>query len=38
MIFIRNDNGSHNPDEAMSMADFANAARLLAAFVTGEAA
>jgi N-carbamoyl-L-amino-acid hydrolase len=38
MIFIRNENGSHNPDEAMSMADFAAAARLLAAFVMGEAA
>ena len=38
MIFIRNDNGSHNPDEAMSMADFGDAARLLAAFVMSEAA
>jgi beta-ureidopropionase / N-carbamoyl-L-amino-acid hydrolase len=37
MIFIRNENGSHNPDEAMSMTDFADAARLLAAFVMGEA-
>jgi N-carbamoyl-L-amino-acid hydrolase len=38
MIFIRNDNGSHNPDEAMSMADFGDATRLLAAFVMEEAA
>jgi N-carbamoyl-L-amino-acid hydrolase len=33
MIFIRNANGSHNPDEAMDMADFADAARLLANFM-----
>jgi N-carbamoyl-L-amino-acid hydrolase len=33
MIFIRNANGSHNPDEAMEMADFAVAARLLANFM-----
>ena len=32
MIFIRNENGSHNPDERMDMADFAAAARLLARF------
>ncbi|SNB65922.1 N-carbamoyl-L-amino-acid hydrolase [Arboricoccus pini] len=31
MIFIRNANGSHNPDEHMAMADFAEAARLLSA-------
>jgi N-carbamoyl-L-amino-acid hydrolase len=30
MLFIRNQNGSHNPDEAMEMADFAEAARILA--------
>jgi N-carbamoyl-L-amino-acid hydrolase len=30
MLFIRNQNGSHNPDEAMEMADFAQAARILA--------
>jgi N-carbamoyl-L-amino-acid hydrolase len=29
MIFIRNANGSHNPDEAMEMDDFAVAVRLL---------
>lgn len=33
MIFIRNDHGSHNPDEAMDMADFGLAAELLATFV-----
>jgi beta-ureidopropionase / N-carbamoyl-L-amino-acid hydrolase len=30
MIFIRNRNGSHNPDEAMDLADFGLATRLLA--------
>ena len=29
MLFIRNQNGSHNPDEAMDLADFAVAARVL---------
>jgi len=29
MIFVRNANGSHNPDEAMDFADFAVATRLL---------
>jgi N-carbamoyl-L-amino-acid hydrolase len=28
MLFIRNRNGSHNPDEAMELADFAEAARI----------
>lgn len=32
MLFIRNANGSHNPDEAMAMEDFAAAARVLAEF------
>jgi len=32
MLFIRNANGSHNPDEAMNIADFAVAARILSAF------
>jgi N-carbamoyl-L-amino-acid hydrolase len=31
LIFIRNQNGSHNPDEAMRMDDFAAAANVLAA-------
>lgn len=29
LVFIRNENGSHNPAEAMEMADFAEAVRLL---------
>lgn len=29
MIFVRNDHGSHNPQEAMEMADFGEACRLL---------
>jgi N-carbamoyl-L-amino-acid hydrolase len=33
MIFIRNQNGSHNPDEAMDMADFDAACRLLSAYL-----
>jgi N-carbamoyl-L-amino-acid hydrolase len=32
MIFIRNRNGSHNPHEAMDMADFAAACRILSSF------
>ncbi|WP_366655955.1 Zn-dependent hydrolase [Fodinicurvata sp. EGI_FJ10296] len=32
MIFIRNTHGSHNPDESMEMADFAEAARLVMAY------
>jgi N-carbamoyl-L-amino-acid hydrolase len=32
MLFVRNAHGSHNPDEAMAMADFAAAARVLAGF------
>ena len=31
MVFIRNANGSHNPDEQMEIADFAEAARLVSA-------
>lgn len=30
MLFVRNEHGSHNPDEAMDMADFAVVTRLLA--------
>jgi N-carbamoyl-L-amino-acid hydrolase len=29
MIFVRNQHGSHNPDEAMSLEDFAVGARAL---------
>jgi N-carbamoyl-L-amino-acid hydrolase len=32
MLFIRNANGSHNPDESMDMADFAAAAAILSRF------
>jgi N-carbamoyl-L-amino-acid hydrolase len=33
MIFIRNEHGSHNPDETMEMADFAQGLKLLVAAV-----
>ncbi len=33
MIFIRNEHGSHNPDEAMDLADFALGLKLLVAAV-----
>jgi N-carbamoyl-L-amino-acid hydrolase len=33
MIFVRNEHGSHNPDEAMDLADFAQGLRLLVAAV-----
>jgi beta-ureidopropionase / N-carbamoyl-L-amino-acid hydrolase len=29
MIFVRNDHGSHNPDEALDLEDFAVATRVL---------
>lgn len=32
MLFVRNGNGSHNPDETMDMVDFAVAARALSCF------
>ena len=32
MVFVRNQNGSHNPHEAMRMEDFAQAARLVTHF------
>jgi beta-ureidopropionase / N-carbamoyl-L-amino-acid hydrolase len=35
MIFVRNQNGSHNPDEAMRMEDFEQAVRVLARGVAG---
>lgn len=34
MLFVRNQNGSHNPDEAMEMADFAVVTRVLAQGLT----
>jgi N-carbamoyl-L-amino-acid hydrolase len=33
MIFIRNRHGSHNPEEAMDLADFEAACRLLSAYL-----
>jgi N-carbamoyl-L-amino-acid hydrolase len=33
MVFIRNDKGSHNPDEAMEIADMVQALRLVAALI-----
>ena len=36
MIFVRNANGSHNPDEAMDMGDFALGTRLLAWMLLSE--
>jgi N-carbamoyl-L-amino-acid hydrolase len=35
MIFVRNDHGSHNPDEKMDLADFMMAAEVLYQAVTG---
>jgi N-carbamoyl-L-amino-acid hydrolase len=37
MIFIRNANGSHNPDEAMAIEDFGLAAGLLAEAIARDA-
>jgi len=34
MLFVRNQNGSHNPDEDMQMADFAVVTRVLAQGLT----
>jgi len=36
MLFIRNANGSHNPDEAMAITDFMDATRLLAWWLGNE--
>lgn len=36
MLFIRNDGGSHNPEEAMDMADFEKAAIVLSDFLIEE--
>jgi N-carbamoyl-L-amino-acid hydrolase len=35
LVFVRNQNGSHNPDEAMRMEDFDAAVDLVAAFLAG---
>jgi N-carbamoyl-L-amino-acid hydrolase len=37
MLFVRNANGSHNPREAMEIADFLQAAAVLAHWLAGEA-
>ena len=36
MIFVRNENGSHNPDEAMDLEDFGLGTRLLADILSAE--
>jgi N-carbamoyl-L-amino-acid hydrolase len=34
MIFVRNENGSHNPHEAMTIEDFLDGASVLAQWLT----
>jgi beta-ureidopropionase / N-carbamoyl-L-amino-acid hydrolase len=36
MLFVRNQNGSHNPDEAMEIDDFLKATSILTAWLTDE--
>jgi N-carbamoyl-L-amino-acid hydrolase len=38
MIFVRNENGSHNPDEQMEIGDFLDACAVLAAWIADHAA
>jgi len=38
MIFVRNENGSHNPDEHMEIGDFLEACAVLAAWIADHAA
>jgi N-carbamoyl-L-amino-acid hydrolase len=38
MVFVRNENGSHNPDERMTMADFGQALALVVALLEQPAA
>ncbi|MBI1218151.1 MAG: hydantoinase/carbamoylase family amidase [Rhodobacteraceae bacterium] len=38
MVFVRNENGSHNPDEALDMGDLGLGVAVLVAFVLGFAA
>ena len=38
MLFVRNAHGSHNPDEAMAIEDFAAATRILLAYLIEETA
>jgi N-carbamoyl-L-amino-acid hydrolase len=37
MVFVRNQNGSHNPDEDMRMEDFAQACAVVTSWAAGEA-
>ena len=37
MLFVRNENGSHNPHEAMAIGDFMQGAAILAHWIAGEA-
>jgi N-carbamoyl-L-amino-acid hydrolase len=37
MIFVRNENGSHNPDEAMEIDDFLDACAVLTAWIAAQA-
>ena len=34
MIFVRNENGSHNPDEAMALSDFGTGVAALLGLLT----
>ncbi len=36
MVFVRNQNGSHNPDEDMRMEDFAKACAVVTTWAAGE--
>jgi N-carbamoyl-L-amino-acid hydrolase len=36
MVFVRNQNGSHNPAEAMELDDFLRAADIVYEFLMGE--
>ena len=38
MIFVRNENGSHNPDEAMDIDDFASGVAVMRAALKEAAA
>ena len=38
MLFVRNANGSHNPNESMAIEDFAAATRILLSYLAEEAA
>ena len=38
MLFVRNENGSHNPDEAMEIDDFLDSCAILTAWLAGQVA